>query len=86
MDNTVGVQIFGASHDLFKKSLGVGFGNLSFLQQVVIQIAILAELRNDVHVIRCLVDIVQLDYIFVADHLHDIDFRLNVFQIVSIQK
>ena len=86
MDYAIGVQIFGAFHDLFEESLGVGFGDLALLEEVVVEVAILAVLGDDVHIIRCLIDIMQLYDVLMAYHLHDIDLRLYVFQIVSIQK
>jgi len=52
----------------------------------MIQIAILAELGDDVHVISRLVNIVELYDILMANHLHDVDFGLNIFEIVSIEK
>lgn len=48
------------------------------------KIAILAKLSNNVHVICSLIDVIQFDYILMANFLHYVYLRLDVFDIIGI--
>mgnify|MGYP000851726360 CR=1 FL=1 len=52
----------------------------SSLLEIGVEVEI-AKLGDDVHVVGGLEDIEEFDYIFVADSLHDIDFRVQVFEV-----
>lgn len=84
MDNAVLMEILGAIHDIPKILLGLILRNLPPLLQHPMQITILAELSNNVHVISSLVDIVEPDDVLVVDLLHDIYLGLDVFDVVGI--
>ena len=44
----------------------------------------MAELSDNIHVIECLIDIIELDYVLMRDLFHNIDFRLYVFDVIGI--
>jgi hypothetical protein len=50
------------------------------------EIPILAELSDDIHVVGCLVYVVEFDDVFMAYFFHDIYFGLNVLDIVGVGK
>lgn len=74
MNNAILMQILGAIHNIPKILLGLTFRDLPSLLQQPMQITILAELSNNVHVIGSLVDVIQPDNVLVADLLHYVDF------------
>lgn len=86
MDDAVGLQVLGALHDLLQQLLGLQLGQLATLHEEVVEITVLAELSDDIHVVGGLVDIVQLDNVVVTDHLHDVDFGLDVLEVVGVQE
>ena len=86
MDNAVLMEILGAIHDIPKILLGLIFGDPPSPLQQPMQIAILAELSNDIHIVSSLVDIVEPNDVLVADLLHYVDLRLNVFDVVGIRE
>lgn len=86
VDDALGVEVLGSFHELLEVLLGLALGQLLLLLEVVIEVALLAKLGDDVHVVGGLVDVVQFDYVFVGDLLHDVDFRLDVLQVVGIHE
>ena len=54
--------------------------------KVVIEVAIFTEFCDNVHVIGCLVDVMEFNDVLVVNHFHDIYLRLNIFEVVGIQE
>lgn len=52
----------------------------------MVEVAIFAELSDDVHVVGGLVDVVQFHNVLMAHHFHDVDLRLDVLEVVGVQK
>lgn len=84
MDDAILMQVLGAIHDVPQEPLGLRLWDLLSSLQQFEEVAILAELGDDVHIVGGLVDIMEADDVVVADLLHDVDLGLDVFDVVGI--
>lgn len=83
MDDAIQVEILRPLHNLLQKGGRLLFGQLPPLLQKVQEIVV-AELRDDVHVVGGLVDVVQLHDVAVLHLLHDLDLRVQVLQVEAV--
>ena len=82
----MGVEIFDSFHNIFEVSTGLGFGDASTYSEIVKKVASITELSDDIHVIGGLIDVEESDDVLMVDLFHDLDFGLDVLQVVGIQK
>ncbi len=71
------MEVFYPFYYLLQQRNGLLLPQLSLLLEVVIEIEI-AELGDDVHVVACLEDVVQLDDVAVTHSLHYVDLTVEV--------
>lgn len=71
------MEVFYPFYYLLQQRNGLLLRQLSLLLEVVIEIEI-AELGDNVHVVACLEDVVQLDDVAVTHSLHYVDLAVEV--------
>lgn len=84
MDDLPLMKILEPSHDIFEGIHSPTLPQSLLLLDVSPQIAVLAKLSHNVHVVIGLIDVQQLDNIGMLHFLHDLDLRLNGLDIVSV--
>ena len=73
------VHVLEALDDVLQKGEGLGLLQLLLPLEVVAQIAALAELSHDVHVVAGLVDVQQPHDVLLLQLLHYLDLVVDVF-------
>ncbi len=52
----------------------------------MMKIFISTKFSDNIHVVSGLINVMKLDYVLMVDHLHDIYFGLDIFEIESIEE
>ena len=86
MGDPMSRQIFEAIRDILEKPDRLLLIDLLPILEEVHEITLLTELRDDIHVIRGLVDVEQFDDVPVLHLLHYLDLTLNVLEVVVISE
>ena len=79
MDDGMFVKIFVAIDELAHDDYSFVFGELFSFLKDIFERASIAELLEQINVVRGLFDIIQFHNVFIFDGLHDLDFVLERF-------
>ena len=84
MNNSTMMKILRSINDVLKILFRFMFRNSFLLSEQFENISILTKFCNNVHVICSLIDIEEMHDILMGYFFHDLYFRLNVFDVISV--
>ena len=85
MYNVKFVKILDSSNDLVEESLGKGLPHTLVLNNEVKQLAARRILHNQVQLLGCLDNLIQLNDVGVADHLEDMNLSCHALHVVHVR-
>ena len=78
------VKVFDTGDDLMEKFEGLWLLHSLILDDVVEKLATISILHDEVQLLGRLDDFIELDNVRVSDHLQDVDFSCDSFDIVNV--
>jgi hypothetical protein len=86
MNDSILMEVLNTFHDLFKVFFRLLFIDFLFFLKERIKVTIFTQFSNDVHIVGGLVDIKEFNNVGMINFFHDLDFGLDVFDVVRVGK
>ena len=80
------IDVLKGLHNIFQKAKSLWLRKFLLFFEIVSKVSILTELSYNIHVVACLVDIIEPDNIFMNQLFHYLNFTMDIFKVVEIGK